>query len=94
MRQVTGALYVRPGVSYDFMRDGFGQLFGARLAPRPASATPGEVLDAGGDGLVVACGEGAVRVLQVQPTGRKRMAGADWQRGRGIAIGDRFDATG
>ena len=31
MTQVTGALYVRPGVSYDFMRDGFGQLFGARL---------------------------------------------------------------
>jgi uncharacterized protein (TIGR04551 family) len=31
MTQVTGALYVRPGVSYDFMRDGFGQMFGARL---------------------------------------------------------------
>ena len=31
MTQVTGALYVRPGISYDFMRDGFGQLFGARL---------------------------------------------------------------
>ena len=31
MRQVTGAYYFRPGISYDFVRDEFGQLFGARL---------------------------------------------------------------
>jgi uncharacterized protein (TIGR04551 family) len=31
MRQVTGAYYFKPGISYDFVRDDFGQLFGARL---------------------------------------------------------------
>jgi uncharacterized protein (TIGR04551 family) len=31
MRQVTGALYVKPGISYDFIRNDFGELFGARL---------------------------------------------------------------
>jgi uncharacterized protein (TIGR04551 family) len=31
MRQVTGAYYIKPGLSYDFLRDNFGQLFGARL---------------------------------------------------------------
>jgi uncharacterized protein (TIGR04551 family) len=31
MRQVTGAYYFRPGISYDFVKDDFGQLFGARL---------------------------------------------------------------
>jgi uncharacterized protein (TIGR04551 family) len=31
MRQVTGAYYFRPGVSYDFIRSAFGQLAGARL---------------------------------------------------------------
>ena len=31
MRQVTGAYYFRPGISYDFMRSDFGQLLGARL---------------------------------------------------------------
>jgi uncharacterized protein (TIGR04551 family) len=31
MRQVTGALYVRPGINYDFVRNDFGELFGARL---------------------------------------------------------------
>jgi uncharacterized protein (TIGR04551 family) len=30
MRQVTGAYYVRPGISYDFIRNDFGQLLGAR----------------------------------------------------------------
>jgi uncharacterized protein (TIGR04551 family) len=28
---VTGAWYLKPGVSYDFVRDNFGQLFGARI---------------------------------------------------------------
>jgi uncharacterized protein (TIGR04551 family) len=31
MQQVTGAYYFKPGVSYDFVKDDFGQLFGARL---------------------------------------------------------------
>ncbi|MDH5674184.1 MAG: TIGR04551 family protein [Myxococcales bacterium] len=31
MRQVTGAMYFKPGISYDFIRGNFGQVFGARL---------------------------------------------------------------
>ena len=31
LRQVSGAYYFKPGVSYDFVRDNFGQLFGARV---------------------------------------------------------------
>jgi len=31
MRQVTGAMYVKPGIGYDFVKDTFGQLFGARV---------------------------------------------------------------
>jgi len=31
MRQVTGAYYFKPGVSYDFVKNDFGELFGARL---------------------------------------------------------------
>lgn len=68
------------------------KLFGARLAPRPDAAVPGQVLDVSEGGLVVACGAGAVRILQVQPTGKKRMASLDWHRGRAIAAGDCFDA--
>ena len=31
LRQVSGAYYFRPGVSYDFLRGPFGQLLGGRL---------------------------------------------------------------
>ncbi|MGI8619171.1 MAG: methionyl-tRNA formyltransferase [Gemmatimonadaceae bacterium] len=51
------------------------------------SGNPGQVLE-GGDELVVACGEGAVRISEVQPAGRRRMAAGDWTRGRAVAAGD------
>lgn len=66
------------------------KLFGARLAPAPESAADGEVLSIDDSGMVVACRGGAVRVTQVQPQGKRRMPAADWQRGRGIAPGQRF----
>jgi hypothetical protein len=31
MRQVTGAYYFKPGISYDFVQGDYGELFGARL---------------------------------------------------------------
>jgi methionyl-tRNA formyltransferase len=67
------------------------KLFGARLAPRQESSKTGEVIAVGDDGLVVACAEGAVRVLQVQPAGKRRMSAGEWLRGRGIAVGQRFE---
>ncbi len=53
---------------------------------------PGEVIEAGDVGVLVACGLGAVRVREVQPPGKRRMSAADWVRGRGVAVGDRFGA--
>jgi uncharacterized protein (TIGR04551 family) len=52
MRQVTGAYYFKPGISYDFVRNDFGDLFGARLDmiwSRAASfmQTPGNDPDLG-----------------------------------------------
>ena len=64
--------------------------FGARDVPERSGA-PGEVLEAGENGLVIACGEGAVRIADVHPAGQKRLAAAQWARGRGVAPGDRFD---
>ena len=64
------------------------RLFGARAAT--GSGAPGEVLGANDDGLIVACGAGAVRIADVHPAGKKRLAAAQWVRGRGVAVGDRF----
>jgi methionyl-tRNA formyltransferase len=70
------------------------KLFRPRL--ETASGEPGTVLEAGDhvDGIVVACGEGAVRVREVQPPGKRRMNAAEWVRGRGVAAGDRFGGEG
>lgn len=67
------------------------KLFGARIAPRGSSREPGEVIAVDGDGLLVACGGGAVRIAVVQPSGKRRLTPLEWVNGRGIAVGDRFD---
>lgn len=65
------------------------KLFGPRRVFDAAGA-PGEVIDADNDGLLVACGDGAVRICDVQPAGKRRMQAISWHRGRGIAIGDKL----
>jgi methionyl-tRNA formyltransferase len=56
-----------------------------------ASGAPGEVLDADPrSGILVACGEDAVRVAEVQPSGKRRMTAGEWVRGRGVAAGERL----
>jgi len=61
------------------------KLFGARLVA--GSGAPGTVL-AAGDTLLVACGEGAVEVSDVQPSGKARMTAGAFVNGRKVAAGD------
>ncbi|MGH7570005.1 MAG: methionyl-tRNA formyltransferase [Gemmatimonadales bacterium] len=63
------------------------KLFGARV--RPGRGGPGEVLMANGQ-LLIAAGSDAVEVDEVQPAGGSRMPTADWVRGRGVRVGQRF----
>jgi methionyl-tRNA formyltransferase len=50
---------------------------------------PGEVLKTTGE-LVIACGIDALRIAEVQPSGKGRMPSQEWTRGRAIAVGDKF----
>lgn len=63
------------------------KLFGPNLTN--GSGVPGEVLAANG-GLEIACGTEAISVEEVQPAGKPRMRAAEWIRGRGVQVGDRF----
>lgn len=48
---------------------------------------PGEILEAVGEGLLVATGEGALRLLEVQPAGKSAMAGSSYLRGYSLVPG-------
>ena len=50
---------------------------------------PGEVLKAKSE-LIIACGLDAVRVTEVQASGKSRMASHEWTRGRPAEVGDIF----
>lgn len=53
-----------------------------------AIGPPGVVLSLAGEGPLVAAGEDAVRLLEVQPAGRTVMDGAAYARGRPMTVGD------
>ncbi|WP_182344672.1 methionyl-tRNA formyltransferase [Comamonas koreensis] len=53
----------------------------------PAGAVPGQVLAADGQGIVVACGEGALRISALQRPGGKRLQAADFLRGHALQPG-------
>ena len=83
----------RPG-AFSMLGDTEIKLFGAHVATEvPKSGKPGEVVDAGTGGLLVACGDATAvaRFTHVQPSGKKRMAAEEWLRGRGITVGQRFE---
>ncbi|TWT85763.1 Methionyl-tRNA formyltransferase [Posidoniimonas polymericola] len=57
------------------------------VLPEAGPAPAGAVVNADGR-LVVAAGEGAIEILQLQPAGKRAMATADWLRGAAIKAGD------
>ena len=62
-----------------------------RAAETKGRGRPGEVLvSAPKDGLVIACGQGAVRILELQAPGGKPMKAEDYLRGHGIPAGTLF----
>lgn len=57
----------------------------------PGQGQPGEVLSADAHGVVVACGEGALRLTLLQKPGGKRLPAAEFLRGFPLEAGQRFE---
>jgi methionyl-tRNA formyltransferase len=53
-------------------------------------AAPGTVVDAGPDGIRIACGEGELLVHELQPPGGRRLAAAAVVAGRRVQAGETF----
>ena len=56
-----------------------------------SGAEPGVVIDVQRDAFVVACGDGALRIEEVQRAGAKRLRAAQFLAGSALRAGDRFD---
>lgn len=82
-----------PG-SFTMLQDERGRPRRVKLFPstrvREGEGQPGEVLQAGADGLVVACGEGALSLEQVQPEGGRRLPVEAFLAGHRLEPGSRF----
>lgn len=60
-----------------------------RVIDGAASGTrPGQVIVADKTGVLVACADRLVELVQVQPEGKRAMTGAEWAMGRGVGDGD------
>ncbi|MBI4511347.1 MAG: methionyl-tRNA formyltransferase [Deltaproteobacteria bacterium] len=76
-----------PG-AYTLLGDELLKAWGAKVVK--GSGEPGTVIDVDRDGLVVACGEGALALAELQLPGRKRMPARALVAGRPIPPGTRL----
>ena len=53
---------------------------------------PGTVVSASPEGVRIACGEGVLRVRELQLPGRKRLSAAEFLRGHLLAPGTRMES--
>jgi methionyl-tRNA formyltransferase len=86
--RVVRALNPAPGA--------FATLQGATIKiwaaePTEGIGPPGEILSADGNGLLVACGRGALRVRELQRAGGRRLSAASFLDGHPVAAGATFE---
>ena len=60
------------------------KVFSVEIGDIKTLERPGTILSAGKDGIEIACGDGTVRITELQAPGGKRMAAADYLRGHSI----------
>lgn len=61
-----------------------------KVAVAEEAGTPGEVIAAGKDGILVACGSGSIRIEELQLEGRKRLSAAEFLAGYRLEPGSRL----
>ena len=78
--------------AYTENENGRLKIYLAKACEMETSAQPGCVVVSGPkEGLVIACGEGALEILEMQAPNAKRMPAKDYLRGKKIDVGTRFE---
>ena len=67
------------------------KVFSTDIIDDTTNLAPGTVAEAGKTGIVMACGGGTLlRIKELQPDGKKRMAAADFLRGHPLTTGEKL----
>jgi methionyl-tRNA formyltransferase len=90
LERAVRALRPTPGVRSQ-LRGETIKLWRARCSTQ--NGAPGLVLESGADGVLVACGEGALQATELQRPGGTRLAAAEFLRGFPVSRGERFGAA-
>ena len=90
LERAVRALRPKPGARSQ-LRGETIKLWRARCVAR--QGPPGSVLESGADGVLVACGEGALQATELQRAGGNRLAAAEFLRGFPINRGERLGAA-
>ena len=61
-----------------------------RAVPESGSGTPGTIIAVSPAGITVACGTGALKLVELQKPGGRRLASADFLRGFPVTVGQDF----
>ena len=67
-------------------------IFGPASVVDDCASAPGTVIEASGDRLLIAAGQGAVAPRAIQPSGKRMMAVDEFLRGHRVRQGERFGA--
>lgn len=81
-----------PRAFSDFRGEEF-KIIGAKIDSEKLSPNhkPGEIIAVEKERFLVATGNGAIAITEVQPENKRRMTTADYLRGHEIVVGDRFN---
>ena len=75
-----------PATSTDIFGGDAVKVFRSQVTGRTAKGTSGTILGGGNDGIEVLCGDGtALRILELQAPGARRMSAGDYLRGHPLA---------
>ena len=64
------------------------KIWGSKMTGKSSTAAAGTVIETGKHSFFVACGEGVLEIIEVQPESKKRMPAQVFLNGRGVQEGD------
>ena len=78
--------------AFTYWRGRLLKIWKARVVDLPRTASPGTTVYVNKRRWIVACGEGGLELLEVQPEGRSRMPVQAFLQGHTVRVGDRLHA--